>query len=121
MQEERDNPALEKSYAFALEIIGLVRGLEETGGEKVLSKQLLLSGTAIGWHVEEAVGAQSGPDFLSRMGVAYTEAEKARYWLRLLHDSQAIEADEYRPLLSDCEELLKILGSICHAAKKRRP
>ena len=44
----------EKSYSFALEIIGLYKTLLKQN-EFVLSKQLLKSGTSIGANVEEAL------------------------------------------------------------------
>jgi four helix bundle protein len=116
MQDDQNNPALEKSYAFALQVVGAARNLQEVQREFVLSRQLLRSGTAIGAKVEEAVGAQPGGDFMVCMGVAYKEARETHYWLRLLHDSRYLETDLFNPLLDDCEELLRIIGSIC---KKR--
>jgi four helix bundle protein len=113
MQEEQNNPALEKSYAFALQVVGAARNLQEVQREFVLSRQLLRSGTSIGAKVEEAVGAQPGADFIAGMGVAYKEAKETHYWLRLLHDSRYLETDLFHPLVDDCEELLRIIGSIC--------
>lgn len=119
MQEEKDNPALEKSYAFALKIVAATRDLLENRRESVLSKQLLRSGTAIGAKVEEAVGATSAADFISNMGIAYQESRESHYWLRLLHDSGYLETEQFHNLLDDCEELLKIIGSICKTSKRR--
>lgn len=119
MQEEPNNPAVEKSYAFALQVVGAARQLQEVQREFSLSRQLLRSGTAIGVNVEEAVGAQSAGEFLSGMGTAYKETRETHYWLRLLHDSSYLETDQFQPLLDDCEELLRIIGSICKTSKKR--
>ena len=58
----------EKSYSFALEIIGLYKTLLKQN-EFVLSKQLLRAGTSIGANVEEALAGQSRADFLSYMDV----------------------------------------------------
>jgi len=86
MKEE--NVIQQKSYAFALRIIQLYRYLAQEKKEFVLAKQILRSGTAIGANVEEAIGAQSKKDFLSKMAIAYKEARETKYWLRLLKDTK---------------------------------
>ena len=52
----------EKSYSFALQIIGFYKELLKQN-EFVLSKQLLRAGTNIGANVEEALVGQSRADF----------------------------------------------------------
>ena len=54
----KENPVLEKSFAFALRIIKLNRYLIEEKKEFVLSKELLVSGTHIGKHIKEAVDGE---------------------------------------------------------------
>jgi four helix bundle protein len=81
------NVVQEKSYAFALRIVRMYRHLTEKRKEFVLSKQILRSGTSIGANIEEAIGGQSGRDFLAKLNIAYKEARETHYWLRLLHDS----------------------------------
>ena len=65
----------EKSYFFALEIIGLYKTLLKQN-EYVLSKQLLKSGTSIGANVEEALAGQSRADFLSKMSIVHPVKSK---------------------------------------------
>ena len=54
----KENIILDKSFAFALEIIELYRFLSDKK-EFILSKQVLRSGTSIEANVEESVGAFS--------------------------------------------------------------
>ncbi len=49
------NAVLTKSYAFAVRIVKLYKFLVESKNERVLSKQVVRSGTSIGANVEEAV------------------------------------------------------------------
>ena len=44
--------------------------------EFVIPWQILKSGTSIGANVEEALGAQSDKDFLSKIYIAYKEARE---------------------------------------------
>ncbi|WP_371415933.1 four helix bundle protein [Pontibacter sp. SGAir0037] len=79
--------------------------------DTVISKQVLRSGTAI--------GAQSRKDFISKLSIAYKEARETNYWLRLLRDTNFINQDQAASLLLDCEELLKITGSILKTTKDK--
>jgi len=101
----------DKSYCFALEIIGLYKTLLKQN-EYVLSKQLLKSGTSIGANVEEALAGQSRADFLSKMSIASKEARETNYWLRLLKDSGIISKTEIEPLLAESESIANIITSI---------
>jgi four helix bundle protein len=105
-----ENVVLEKSYSFALEVIGIHKAMAAQK-EFVLSRQLLKSGTSIGANVEEAQAAQSRNDFLSKMSIACKEARETRYWLRLLQQSQPcpLDCSEH---LQHVEELLRLLNSI---------
>ena len=74
MKNGSGNPALEKSFSFALRIVKLYQHLSEKKKEFVLSKQVLRSGTSIGANLEESRGAQSSPDFQAKISIAYKEA-----------------------------------------------
>ena len=114
-----DNVVKEKSYAFALRIIKLYKFLVVSKKERVIAKQLLRSGTSIGANVEEAVGGQSKKDFTAKLSIAYKEARESEYWLRLLRDSGDLEENAAESVLTDCRELLKLLGSIQKTVKSQ--
>lgn len=113
------NIVQEKSYAFALRMVKLYRYLAEQKKEFVLSKQVLRSGTSIGANVEEAIGGQSGRDFAAKMSIAYKEARETHYWLCLLRDSGYLEKLESAAILTDCEEILRLTGSIIKTMKTK--
>jgi four helix bundle protein len=117
MNEE--NPVLKKSYSFALRIIKVYQYLCEIKKEFVLSKQILRSGTSIGANVEEAIGGHSEKDFAAKMSIAYKEARETHYWLRLLKDSGYLSDKEAESVMADCNELLKIIGSILKTVKRK--
>lgn len=106
----KENLVQEKSFDFALKIIGLYKRLIEKG-EYVLSKQLLKAGTSIGANVEEGIAAQSRRDFLSKMSIAAKEARETRYWLRLM-DQTGIAKIDYTDYLQDVDRLIRVLTSI---------
>jgi four helix bundle protein len=111
------NVVLEKSYVFALAVIELYQMMTQAK-EFVLSKQLLRSGTSIGANVEEAQAAQSTNDFIHKLSIASKEARESRYWLRLLQRSQLCPFD-YKPLMHQAEELVRLLTSIIKTTQQR--
>jgi four helix bundle protein len=114
------NVIQEKSYVFALRTVKLCRYLMAKKKEYVLSRQVLRSGTSIGANVEEAIGGRSGKDFFVKMCVAYKEARETHYWLRLLRDSGYLTEAEISSMIVDCEEILKLSGSIIKTMKRKR-
>ena len=115
----KENIIQEKSYMFALRIVKLYRWLCEEKKEFVLAKQILRSGTSIGANVEEAIGGHSERDFNAKMSIAYKETRECHYWLRLFHDAEILDTNAYQSFIFDCEELLKILGSIIKTMKSK--
>jgi four helix bundle protein len=109
--ESQSNPVREKSFGFALMIVGLCRSLQENR-EYVTSKQLMRSGTSIGANVEEAVSAESRKDFLHKMNLALKEARESHYWLRLPKASDIETKDDLTQLLAKADELVRLLVSI---------
>src|SRR5688572_16601200 len=98
----------EKSFQFAVSIVAFSKELNKDK-EYILSRQLLRSGTSIGANVEESIGAQSNKDFFSKLTIAYKEARETSYWLKIIQAQQANVTIDTERLLTDCEELLKII------------
>ena len=107
----KENIIRDKSYAFAIKIIDTYKIIKEKK-EYELGRQLLKSGTSIGANIEEAIGGQSRKDFLSKMQISYKEARETQYWIKLLRDTGYLHIDHTQSLLTDLEEILRILGSI---------
>ena len=83
----------------------------------ILAGQILKAGTSIVANLEEAMGGISRKDFLAKVSISYKEARESKLWLRLLRDSGILSEKEANSMLRDCEELLKIIGSIQKTTK----
>ena len=53
------------------------------------------------------------------MNIAYKEDRESHYWLRLLKDTVYLEAEKAAEFLNDCDELLRIMGSIIKTMKSK--
>lgn len=103
---------LEKTFAFAVEIVKLYKLLCETKKEYILSKQLLRSGTSIGANAREAHNAESKADFIHKLGIAQKEADETLYWLELLFQTEFITNREFDFYSLQAQEIIKIIRSI---------
>lgn len=75
--------------------------------------QLLRSGTSIGANIIEAKAGSSIKDFRNFYNIALKSANETKYWICLIRDTILIkENDKLNKLLSEADELSKIIASI---------
>ena len=65
--KEKDNVTRHKSFEFSVRIVNLFKILYYERNEKILSKQLLRSGTSIGANIEEGIAAFSKKEFIYKL------------------------------------------------------
>ena len=108
------SPLLDKSKAFALQIIKVCNVIKTEKKESVLTNQLIRSGTSIGANIREAFYAHSKADFIARLQIALKECSESEYWLELL-----IESGYYddTAVLEQCIEIKKLLIASINTAK----
>ena len=111
------NAIREKSMEFAVRIVNLYKFLHQE--ERVMSKQILRSGTSIGANIAEAHRAESDNDFIHKLSISRKEAEETLYWLELLHKTGFLKEDGFQSMNSDCKELLKLLTSIIKSTRSK--
>jgi four helix bundle protein len=121
-EEEKQKAGIhELSYDFGCRMTRLFQYLTEDAEYKefVQSKQIYRSGTSIGANVREGKHAQSDADFLSKMSIAYKEADETDYWLNLLHDNGYIDETQFTSLNNDLTRILKLLTSIVKTMRQK--
>lgn len=122
-QEYRDmeeNPLVAKALDFSVRIVNLYKRLREERHETVMSKQILRSGTSIGANASEAIAAESSDDFIHKLTISLKEANETKYWILLLHRTQFITENEFESIMTDCQELRKLIGSIISSTKRNQ-
>ena len=121
-KEDKEKAGIhELSYDFGCRITRLFQYLTEDSEYKeyVISKQIYRCGTSIGANVRESKHAQSDADFLSKMSIAYKEADETDFWLNLLHDNGYINETQYASLSNDLTRILKLLTSIVKTMRQK--
>ena len=115
---EEGSTVLFKSFLFAQRIVKLYKHLLAQGQPRALADQLLRSGTSIGANLEEATGGFSRRDFAAKCGIAYKEARETHYWLRLLRETDCLDARLADSLLAEAEEIRKMLSAIVRSTRE---
>ena len=108
------SPLLDKSKAFALQIIKVCNMIKSTKKESVLTNQLIRSGTSVGANIREAFYAHGKADFIAKLQIALKECSESEYWLELLIESGY---DEDSAILEQCIEVKKLLIASINTAK----
>ncbi len=69
--------------------------------------------------LKKRLRGQSNADFTHKLSISLKESFETNYWLRLLQDSGYLSGKESKSMLSDCEELQKLLTSSIKTAKNK--
>jgi len=108
------SPLLDKSKAFALDIIRVCNRIKAAKCESILTNQLVRSGTSIGANIREAFYAHGRADFIAKLQIALKECSESEYWLELLIESGYCEDNA---ILDRCIEIKKLLIASINTAK----
>ena len=118
------SPITERTKSFAVRIIKACSFLSnQSDVSKTLPWQLLRSGTSIGANVHEgeslrgnpssanlsSQSAQSDKDFINKLEIALKEARETEYWLEILLKSELVTESKFKPLLDECQQIVRIL------------
>ena len=112
----KGNLILIKTFNFSIQIIKYTEILEENR-RFVIANQLLKSGTSIGANIKEAQNAESKKDFVHKLKIAIKEADETEYWLFLCNEITHFPPTQ--KLLSDLQEIIKILNKIISSSRKK--
>ena len=113
----KENTVKFKSKKFAVRIYNLAKFLTEEKKEYIFSNQILRSGTSIGANIAESECAVSKKDFTNKIYIAFKECNETKYWLELLFETNNLNKEQFENIMSDCEELRKMLSSITKTLK----
>ena len=111
------NPLLEKSLDFSVEIVNFYELFLKSHKDKTIANQLLRSATGVGANINEATGAVSRADFVSKLHISLKEVNETIYWLEIFKRTNFFEYD-YETLLKRAIEIKKILVSSLKTTKE---
>ncbi len=117
MADKSPQDIQERTFQFGVRVIKLVDRMPRTLASEILARQLLRSGTSVGANMQEADGAETKPDFIHKVSVAYKEARESRHWLATIRATVMEGHAEVQTLWQEADELVRILFSILRSSR----
>ncbi|MGA8200624.1 MAG: four helix bundle protein [Candidatus Sulfotelmatobacter sp.] len=108
----------DRTKAFALRIIRVVRSLPAGSEGRIIGYQLLRSGTSVAANYRAVCRARSRPEFLAKLAIVIEEADESAFWLELLVESGLISEAKLKDLKSEANQLVAIFNASRVTAKK---
>ena len=110
----------ERLFEFALLIVRVVQFLHTQGPIGVaVSYQILSAGTSAGSNYEEADDGSSPRDKLAKRSIVLRELKECRWRLRLARAAGLLTSAQ-DPLITESDELVRILATIVRNAKREK-
>jgi len=114
----KQNNLSERIFVFSVKVIKFLRKLPYNEENQVIRHQLIKSATSVGANYEESQAASSKADFHNKIKISLKEMMESKYWLKVIKAITVKNDLELDFLLSEAEELSKILGAIAVKTKK---
>lgn len=99
-----------RTKQFALRILKLVGALPNTVQGRAIGGQLVRSGTAVAANYRAACRGRSKAEFIAKLGTVEEEADESAFWLELTIEGEILREQDVRPLLTEAEELTRIMA-----------
>jgi four helix bundle protein len=115
---KRANALKDRTKQFALRIIRLTRALPAEVESRVISYQLLRSGTSVVANYRAVCRARSRAEFLAKMAIVLEEADESAFWLELLSEAGLIPETKLSALRAEANELVAIFNASRATAKR---
>src|SRR2546430_7230513 len=107
----------DRTKQFAIRIIKAFARLPKDEAARIIGRQFLRSGTSLAANYRAACRARSAADFISKISIVTEEADETHFWFELLVESKLVRMNTVEALMSECDELLKVLSSSLATAK----
>jgi four helix bundle protein len=112
----------DRLLAFAVRIVRFCKILAKNPDNRVIADQMISSGTSVGANMQEADAAASKKDFINKVNISKKEIQETNYWLKVITGAELVNNEndkrELNLLLSESEELKRIIGAILFRAKE---
>jgi four helix bundle protein len=100
----------DRTKSFVLRSIKVFKALPSTEEARIIGKQSLRSSSSVGANYRAVCRSRSQNEFFSKLSVTIEEADESLFWLEIIAESGILPIEKLNPLMSEAEELVKILS-----------
>lgn len=108
----------DRTKAYALRTINVVKALPRDGVAEVVGRQLLRAGTSVGTNYRSARRGKSRADFINKLKIAEEECDESLYWMELLVEARLVSARRLQALMQEGGEILAMLVSSINTSRR---
>jgi four helix bundle protein len=110
---------------FGFRIVEISQQLGQSIEAKAIRSQMVRSATSVGANYQESQSASSKADFINKLQISLKELMETIYWLHLIERVYAKNdlhlASQLKPIISESEELRRILNACILTARSNLP
>lgn len=107
-----------RTKKFALRIIKLGKILNKDNVEKIISNQIIRSGTSVASNYRSALRGKSKADFISKLGTVIEEADETMFWIEIIIESDILDESVLGNLYKEANEIVSIMVKTRNTAIK---
>lgn len=108
----------ERTAKFGEDVIEFAMSLKKNEVNRILTSQVIRSGTSIGANYCEADGAESKKDFNHKIGICKKESKETMHWFRMIAKANSDRAGDCRKRWQEAHELALIFSAIIRSKEK---
>lgn len=106
-----------RCFYFSKDVVSFVSSCKFDKVFFSIFDQLVRSSTSIGANLVEGASGSSRKDWIKFLIIALKSANETKYWLCLIRDTIGVSKDRINNLITEAEEISKIIASIIIKAK----
>ncbi|MBN1769145.1 MAG: four helix bundle protein [Prolixibacteraceae bacterium] len=111
----------ERLIQFAISIIKLSEGMNQSIAGKRLADQIVRSGSSPALNYGEAQSAESGRDFVHKLGICLKELRETHINLRIINGADIhLNKNNIANLISESNELISIFVKSIETSKRKQ-
>ncbi|MCX7929051.1 MAG: four helix bundle protein [Patescibacteria group bacterium] len=120
LKSEKNNNVRYRAFKFSLAIINFISNIKKNQILSVIFDQLLRLSTSVGANLVEAKSSSSKKDFIHFYEIALKSANETLYWLLVLKESQLINKEKVKPLISEIKEISNMIAGSLLTMKNKK-
>jgi four helix bundle protein len=109
----------ERLIMLGVNIMEVSDDLPRTVAGRHIAAQILRSGTSGGPNYAEGRGAESGSDFIHKLGIVLKELNETEMWLEMIQLRGLLPLQRVSPVRQECSELCRIIAVSRRTARER--
>ena len=95
----------------------MVETLPKTSTARIISNQIIRSGTSVAANYRAACRARSKAEFIAKLGIVEEEADETLFWLELSEETGLLPSNRLKDIKQEANEITAIIVSSRKSAK----